>query len=51
MHKKTVWAVVRVWRGFPTEIKLFSMEDAANNYKEQLDENLSTEDDFPSCSS
>lgn len=40
------WAVVRVWRGLPDKVELFSREQSARKREQQLRRRLAQEDEI-----
>lgn len=44
-QKRYVWAVVRVWRGIPSGMELFSHEEPARDCERQLRQQLPPEDE------
>jgi len=44
-RKRYVWAVVRVWRGFPSGIELLSDEEAARDRETRLRQRIPPEDE------
>lgn len=44
-QKRDCWAVVRVWRGIPSGVELFSREEPARDRESQLRQQLPPEDE------
>ena len=41
-----VWVVVKVWRGIPDEVKLYSNEQEARSYETSIRKSLAPEDEI-----
>lgn len=44
-QKRYCWAVVRVWRGIPSGVEIFSREEPARDRESQLRQQLPPEDE------
>jgi len=45
-QSRYAWAVVRVWRGLPERVELFSQEELARKRERQLRQRLAQEDEI-----